>query len=229
MFSRKSKSQLERESAKVREMILKYNKQAKPSNLLPDFVIPKGTNKQLNIPPLVDNPVQKTPWKIQTETFDKLSEQEKNNRRMKLQTFLKEKPPDYKDLESSIRAIEKQERDKQIRELEQQIEALKAKQIRELEQQIDALKAKQRIKKLQDELEENPDDISHLIGGLQKHTKPTKKPTTKKPTKKPTTKKPTKKPTTKKPTTKPTTKPTKKPTTKPTKKPTTKKPTTKKL
>jgi hypothetical protein len=218
MFSRKSKSQLERESANVRKMIFEYNKQAKPSNLLPDFVIPKGTNKQLNIPLLVDNPVQKTPWKIQTETFDKLSEQEKNNRRMKLQTFLKEKPPDYKDLESSIRAIEKQERDKQIRELEQQIEALKA---------------KQRIKKLQDELEEKPDDISHLLGGKQKgeYTKPTKKPTTKKPaTKKPTTKptkKPTKKPTTK-PTKKPTTKPTVKPTKKPTKKPATKKPATKK-
>ena len=117
-------------------------------------------------------PCKKTPWKIQTEAFDKLSEQEKNKRRMKLQTFLKEKPPDYKDLESSIRAIEKQERDKQIRELEQQIEALKA---------------KQRIKKLQDELEEKPDDISHLLGGKQKDTKPTKKPTTK-PTKKPTTK-----------------------------------------
>ena len=59
MFSRKNKSQLERESAKVREMILMYNKQAKPSNLLPDFVIPKGTNKQLIIPQQVDNPVQK--------------------------------------------------------------------------------------------------------------------------------------------------------------------------
>jgi DNA repair exonuclease SbcCD ATPase subunit len=198
MFSRKSKSQLERESAKVREMILKYNNQAKSRNWLPDFVIPKGTNKQLNIPPLVNNPTQKTPWKIQTEAFDKLSEQEKNKRRMKLQTFLKEKPPDYKDLESSIRAIEKEER---------------AKQIRELEQQIEALKAKQRIKKLQDELKEKPDDISHLLGGRQK---PTKKPTTK-PIKKPTIKP------TKKPTTKPTTKPTKKPTTKPTKKPTTKK------
>jgi hypothetical protein len=215
MFSRKSISQLEKESANVRKMILNYNNKAKPSNLLPDFVIPKSTN-QLKIPPKVDKPVQNTPWKIRTAAFDTLSENEKNNNRKMLRNFLSQKPPDYNDLDKAIITIEKQEkqeRDNEIRILEQKIEALKAKQrIKKLQDELE--------KKLKDELEENPDDISHLLGGKQKDTKPaTTKPATKKPaTKKPTTKPATTKPATKKPATK-------KPATK---KPATKKPATKK-